>query len=57
MFRFLFRLVLLAVLLLFLAFIFAPNLVSTAWGKETFFKLYKSVTGKTISADTFDISW
>src|SRR5579872_45722 len=57
MFRFLFRLVLLAVLLIFLAFIFAPNLVSTTWGKETFFKVYKAVTGNTLSADTFDISW
>src|SRR6266849_4409266 len=57
MFRFLFRLVLLAVLLIFLAFIFAPNLVSTKWGKETFFKVYKSLTGNTLSADTFDISW
>src|SRR5476651_86191 len=57
MFRFLFRLVLLAILLLFLVFIFAPNLLSTIWGKETFFKAYKSMTGNTLTADTFDVSW
>ncbi len=57
MFRFLFRLVLLAILLLFLVFIFAPNLLSTKWGKETLFKAYKSLTGNTLSADVFDISW
>jgi hypothetical protein len=55
--RFLFRLLLLAIVLATLAFIFAPNIISTKWGKTAFFKVYKSVTGNTLTADTFEISW
>ena len=57
MFKFLLRLILLAVVLLLLVFIFAPNMISTKKGKELFFKAYKSITGNTLTADTFDISW
>jgi hypothetical protein len=57
MIRFLFRLVLLALLLLLLGFLFFPNVVSTKWGKASFFKVYKSMTGNTLTADTFEISW
>jgi len=57
MIRLLFRLILLAIFVLLLAFIFAPNFLSTKWGKDAFFKAYKSVTGNTLFAESFEISW
>ncbi len=57
MIRFLFRLILLGLVLLLLAFLFFPNIVSTKWGKAAFFKAYKAATGNTMSAETFDLSW
>jgi len=57
MIRFFFRLFLLAVVLAALAFIFAPNIISTEWGKTVFFKVYKALTGNTLQADKFQISW
>jgi hypothetical protein len=57
MIRFLFRLILLTLILLILSFIFAPNLISTKWGKDAFFKVYKAITGNILAADTFEISW
>lgn len=57
MFRFLFRLILLAIVLLVLGFIFAPNLVSTKWGKNAIFKIYKEITGNTLTADKMELSW
>jgi hypothetical protein len=57
MFRFLFRLILLAIVLLILGVIFAPNLVSTKWGKNAIFKIYKEVTGNTLTADKLELSW
>lgn len=57
MIRFFIRLILLALILVALFFIFAPNLVSTGWGKTVFFKIYKTLTGNTLNADKFQISW
>ncbi|HEX2580248.1 MAG TPA: hypothetical protein VHK67_07600 [Rhabdochlamydiaceae bacterium] len=57
MVKFLFRLILLVLVFLFLLFLFAPNMLSTKKGKELFFKAYKSMTGNTLTADTFEISW
>lgn len=57
MIRFFFRLILLAIVLAALAFIFAPNIASTEWGKTVFFKVYRALTGNTLMADKFQISW
>jgi hypothetical protein len=57
MIRFFIRLVLLAIVLAALAFIFAPNIASTQWGKTVIFKVYKALTGNTLKADRFQISW
>ncbi len=55
--KFIFRLILLAIVLLILALIFAPNLISTSGGKALFFKLYKSITGTTVTAEKLKLSW
>ncbi len=57
MLRFFFRLIFFAVFLILLLFIFAPNVISTKWGKPIFFKAYRAATGNTLTADTFEISW
>jgi hypothetical protein len=53
----LFRLIILALLLLVLCLIFAPQILSTKFGKTTLFKLYRAVTGNIVSADTLNLSW
>ncbi|MBS0647817.1 MAG: hypothetical protein JSS10_01175 [Verrucomicrobia bacterium] len=57
MIRFFLRLILLAIAVIALLFIFAPNIISTGWGKTVFFKVYKTLTGNTLTADKFQISW
>jgi hypothetical protein len=53
----LFRLVILLVLLFILTVLFAPQLLSTKFGKAALFKLYRALTGNIVSGETLHLSW
>lgn len=57
MIRFIFRLIFLTIILVILIFIFAPNILSTSWGKSILQKVYKGITGNTLVMEKLDISW
>jgi hypothetical protein len=57
MIKLLFRLILLALILLGLGVVFAPNLAATKWGKSVILKLYKTITGNTLNVGALQIDW
>ena len=57
MIKVLFRLILLALILLGLGVVFAPNLAATKWGKAALLKFYKTITGNTLNVGTLQIHW
>lgn len=57
MFRLIFRLIFLALILLGIGVVFAPNLASTKWGKSVVLKIYKAITGNTLAIESAHLSW